>query len=61
MKTIRIFTHDKPLLFQQPKRKTMRSESRSTRLTVNPTTDEKPHVDLNEIHRRFWAKTAGKE
>jgi hypothetical protein len=27
----------------------------------NATTDERKPVDLNEIHRRFWAKLAGKE
>lgn len=25
------------------------------------TADERKPVDLNEIHRRFWAKLAGKE
>ena len=29
--------------------------------TRNPTSDERKPVDLNEIHRRFWAKLAGKE
>lgn len=29
----------------------------------NPITDQRPspRVDLNEIHRRFWARVAGKE
>lgn len=29
----------------------------------NPITDQQPalRVDLNEIHRRFWARLAGKE
>lgn len=61
MKTIRIFTRDKPLVFQQPERKAARRESRSTTGTVTPTIDGSQHVDRNEIHRRFWARLAGKE
>lgn len=28
---------------------------------ITPTADTAPRVDLNEIHRRFWARLRGEE
>lgn len=61
MKTIRKFTCDALIRLSLARNKAARRKSRSTSTTVKQTTDEKPPVDLNEVHRRFWAKLAGKE
>ncbi|MFL9987239.1 hypothetical protein [Paraburkholderia sediminicola] len=63
MKTVRKFTRD---AFVRPcgcaKCVAKRSRTTDTKPTKAKTiADEKPRVDLNEIHRRFWAKLAGKE
>jgi len=63
MKTIRKFTRD---AFVRPcgcakcvaKRNPI-ADAKPTKAKVS-TADDKP-VDLNEIHRRFWARIAGKK
>jgi len=64
MKTFRYFMRD--ALAKRPcgcaKCVAKRSPTTDTKPTKAQTTaDEKPRVDLNEIHRRFWAKLAGRE
>jgi hypothetical protein len=52
-KTIHKFTRDALM-----KRPCMCERCRAARSTK--TTDATPSPDLNEIHRRFWARIAGK-
>jgi hypothetical protein len=55
-KTVRKFTCDSLIRTVTQKRKTAAKDSAAAK-------DSKPEpvpVDLNEIHRRFWAKLAGK-
>jgi len=65
MKTIRIFTRDVSVLRPCSCAKCVAKRSPTTPTVKdrisNPTLDERKPVDLNEIHRRFWAKQAGKE
>lgn len=56
VRTMKKFTCDALMRLSTAKRKAASPKR-------NPITDQKPapRVDLNEIHRRFWARLAGKE
>ncbi|CBJ42543.1 hypothetical protein [Ralstonia solanacearum] len=58
MKTARKFTCDALIRRAVAKRKAATRKPDAT--TVDAKSARQP-VDLNEIHRRFWAKLAGKE
>lgn len=60
MKTIRKFTRD-ALLKRPCGCAKCAAKREASRAAATPTKDERKPVDLNEIHRRFWAKQAGKE
>jgi hypothetical protein len=54
VRTMKKFTCDALIRLSTEKRKAATHKP-------NATTDERKPTDLNEIHRRFWAKLAGKE
>jgi hypothetical protein len=55
-KTVKIFTRDSMVRRVSRKMAALAKPAKAQ----TPTADKKP-VDLNEIHRRFWARLAGKE
>ena len=54
MKTVRNFTCDALIRLSLANRKASAPKPAAT-------ADKRQPVDLNEIHRRFWAKLAGRE
>jgi len=59
IRTMRLFTRDALVRRATAKRKAATADEKPTR--DSSAAGVKPPVDLNEIHRRFWAKLAGKE
>lgn len=55
MKKIRMFTRDSMV------RRISRVLGERIKPTTKDANPERKPVDLNEIHRRFWARLAGKE
>jgi hypothetical protein len=53
------FTCDALVRLAVQKRKQAAADAKPNR--VSDAGGAKPPVDLNEIHRRFWARQAGKE
>lgn len=66
MKTIRYFMRD--ALTVRPcgcakcvAKRSPTTDTKPTKARVSNDATPKPSVDLNEIHRSFWARLAGKE
>lgn len=59
VRTMKKFTCDALVRLAVQKRKQALTVTKPTR--VSDAVGVKPAADLNEIHRRFWARLAGKE
>jgi hypothetical protein len=59
VRTMKRFTCD-ALIFASAQLRRQKAAKAKPAKVQTPTADEKP-VDLNEIHRKFWARLAGKE
>jgi hypothetical protein len=59
VRTMKKFTCD-ALIFASAQIRRQKAAKAKPAKGKTPTADQNP-VDLNEIHRRFWARVAGKE
>lgn len=58
VRTMKKFTCDALVRLAVQKRKTAKAKPAKVQ---TPTADTTPRIDLNEIHRRFWARLRGEE